>query len=112
MTDREQQADAEFQPSTQQELGRFVGDNARNAQHGLLPVGGRTSLVQSRLAEPGVKRIDLSQLNRIVDYPHRDMTITAEAGIRVHDLQSLLAKHKQQLPLDVPQSRRATLGGA
>jgi len=111
MTDREQQSDADFQPSTQRELGRFVSENARNAQQGLLPVGGRTSLDQARSAEPGIKKIDLSQLNRIVDYPYRDMTITAEAGIRIDELQSLLAEHKQHLPVDVPQSRRATLGG-
>jgi glycolate oxidase FAD binding subunit len=112
MTEREQQEDSEFQPSTQQELARFVTENNRNARRELLPVGGRTSLDPGRLADCRVTRIDLTQLNRVVDFPHRDMTITVEAGMRIDDLQSILAEQKQQLPLDIPQSRRATLGGA
>jgi glycolate oxidase FAD binding subunit len=40
------------------------------------------------------------------------MTITVESGIRVADLQKTLATEGQRLPIDVPDARRATLGGA
>ena len=112
MADREQLEDAEFQPSTQQELARFVADNAGKDRRGLLALGGRTSLAPQRLANSRLARIDLTQLNRVVDFPHRDMTITVEAGIRIDELQTQLAEQNQQLPIDIPQSRRATLGGA
>ena len=56
--------------------------------------------------------LDLNDLNRIVDYPARDMTITVEAGVRMEDLQKRLAAEGQRLPIDVAQSHRATIGGA
>ena len=54
----------------------------------------------------------MSELKRVVDYPSRDMTITVEAGIRIDELQSQLARAGQRLPIDVAQAGRATLGGA
>lgn len=56
--------------------------------------------------------VSLTELNRVIDYPARDMTITVEAGIRIDELQSKLAAEGQRLPIDIPQSERATLGGA
>jgi glycolate oxidase FAD binding subunit len=40
------------------------------------------------------------------------MTITVEAGITIGALRDVLQKEKLRLPIDVPQSDRATLGGA
>jgi len=37
-------------------------------------------------------------LNRIIDYPARDMTITAEAGVKMKQLADTLAKEGQRLP--------------
>lgn len=37
----------------------------------------------------------------VVDYPARDMTITVGAGLRIGELQQILQKENQQLPLDV-----------
>src|SRR5262245_38483222 len=56
--------------------------------------------------------IDLTALDRVIDYPARDMTITLEAGITLARLQALLAKEGQRLPVDVPRPEQATLGGA
>ena len=60
---------------------------------------------------PGIG-IDLRQLNQVIDYPARDMTITVQAGITIDQLQAVLLKEKQYLPIDVPFPDRATLGGA
>ena len=54
----------------------------------------------------------MSQLNRLIDYPARDMTITVEAGMRIDILKQTLAAERQQLPIDIAQHERATLGGA
>jgi glycolate oxidase FAD binding subunit len=56
--------------------------------------------------------VDLRNLNRIIDYPARDMTITVQTGITLAKLQGILAAENQQLPIDVPQADLATLGGA
>jgi glycolate oxidase FAD binding subunit len=85
---------------------------ARAAKQGLYPVGGRTTLdVGLPPIKPGVA-LDTTAMNRVIDYPARDMTITAQAGITIAALQAELAKEGQWLPIDVPQPERATLGGA
>ncbi len=55
--------------------------------------------------------LDLRRLNRVLEYEPADMTATAQAGIRIADLQHRLEAHGQFLPLDPPLARRATLGG-
>jgi glycolate oxidase FAD binding subunit len=56
--------------------------------------------------------LSIAELARVIDYPARDMTVTVEAGIRVAELQKLLATGGQRLPVDIPQAEQATLGGA
>jgi glycolate oxidase FAD binding subunit len=55
--------------------------------------------------------LDLERLNRLLAYEPADLTATAQAGIRMGDLQQQLGKHGQFLPLDVSMPERATLGG-
>lgn len=84
----------------------------RAAKHGLYPVGGRTTLdVGLPPIKPGVA-CDTTALASVIDYPARDMTITAQAGITVAALQAELAKEGQWLPIDVASPEKATLGGA
>jgi glycolate oxidase FAD binding subunit len=61
--------------------------------------------------KPGTA-VDLRGLDRVIDYPARDMTITAQAGITISRLQDVLKAERQQLPVDVPFPDRATLGGS
>ncbi len=102
----------EFSPTTASELSRWMADNARDDRRPLMPVGGRTALQYGGPVLRDAVAVATSRLNRVVDYPARDMTITVEAGIRVEDLQKLLANERQRLAVDVPQAHRATLGGA
>jgi len=78
----------------------------------IYPVGGGTGLDYGLpVTRPGL-RLSLAKLNRLVDYPHRDLTITVEAGMTAADLARHLAANRQRLPVEVPQADRATLGGA
>ncbi len=78
----------------------------------LFPLGGRTQLhVGQPPSRPGLG-VDLTALDRIIDYPARDMTITVQAGVRLADLARALAAERQRLPVDVPHPERATVGGA
>ena len=75
------------------------------------PVGGGCSLDYGTLPTRVGCGMSLTKLNRILDYPARDMTITVEAGTTMGTLADTLAKEHQRLPIDVPSARQATLGG-
>jgi glycolate oxidase FAD binding subunit len=105
------QTSNEFAPASQGELQRFVQENDSGERLALYPVGGRTSLNFGRAATRPGTLVSLAKLTQTVDYPVRDMTITIEAGIRMDELAALLREQGQQLPIDVAQSNRATLGG-
>ncbi len=99
----------DLQPTTQAELAQFVTENATNDRRRMLLVGGGTARPQS-VAQDAVD-VRLDKLNRVIDFPARDMTITVEAGIRMAELSHILAVENQRLPIDVPQAEQATLGG-
>jgi len=101
----------EFVPATQSELARWMAENSAGPKQKLLAVGGRTAL---HFGFPAAcdYQIDLCELTRVIDYPARDMTITVEAGMRIDELQRWLATERQQLPIDIAQPGRATIGGA
>jgi len=98
-------------PESVAELCGLVVEAAAAGQ-GVYPVGGRTMLdIGLPPSKPGFA-LDTTALNRVVDYPARDMTITAQAGITVAELQRTLAAEGQWLPIDIPNPERATIGGA
>jgi len=101
----------EFLPATQNELSRWMVENAQGAAKPVYPIGGRT-VVHFGIPQiqPGIS-LCTTNLARVIDYPARDMTITVEAGIRMDELTKVLAAEGQRLPIDVSQSHRATLGG-
>jgi glycolate dehydrogenase FAD-binding subunit len=97
-------------PQDQAALVALVAE-AHAAGTPMYPIGGGTSLDYGLTpVEPGIG-ISLANLNRIIDYPARDMTITAEAGITLDTLAKALAAERQWLPVESPQSEVATLGG-
>ncbi len=103
---------SEFTPTSAEELARFVADNAAGDRRPLIPCGGRTALHFGGAVPDEATLVSLSELQNVIDYPARDMTVTVEAGHRIDELQRLLAAEGQRLPIDVPLAHRATLGGA
>jgi len=55
--------------------------------------------------------LDLRRLNRLLEHEPAEMTATAQAGIRMGDLQRGLGESGQLLPLDAPRAASASLGG-
>ena len=49
---------------------------------------------------PGIT-LSTANLNRLIDYPADDMTVTVEAGMTIGQLNKLLAEKRQWLPVDV-----------
>lgn len=97
-------------PATQAELAEAVRA-AFEARTPVYPLGGQTALDYGLPARHTGLGLSLAQLDRVVDYPARDMTVTVEAGITIAALAELLGSEGQWLPVDVPQPERATLGG-
>ena len=55
--------------------------------------------------------IDTTAINRLIDYPSADMTITVQAGMTLSSLRAILAEQHQRVLVDAPHPDRATLGG-
>ena len=53
----------------------------------------------------------LDGLTRIVEFDEANLNVTAEAGVRLGELQAVLAAKREFLPLDPPQRERMTVGG-
>jgi len=97
-------------PADQAAVAQAVRD-AVQAGTPVYPVGGGTAAdYGARPTRPGMA-IVLRALDRVIDYPADDMTITVEAGITMADLVRRLAEHRQRLPIEVAQPAKATLGG-
>ena len=99
-----------YQPSSIEDLQSLVR-SAVAEQQAIYPIGGGTSLHYGLPAREQGVGISLTKLNRVVDYPSEDMTITVEAGITIAELTRVLATNRQRLPIDIPQAEHATLGG-
>lgn len=98
------------QPQSVVEIGDIVRRAAAERQ-AVYPVGGRTLL---HIGLPPTRfgvAVDLRRLSQVLDYPARDMTVTVQAGIPMAQLQTLLARENQRLPIDVPHAEQSTLGG-
>jgi glycolate oxidase FAD binding subunit len=76
------------------------------------PVGGGTMLDYGRPpTKPGVA-VATRALDQVIDFPARDMTITVQAGLTIARLREVTRAEGLDLPIDVPEPERATLGGA
>jgi len=76
----------------------------------VVPVGGRSKLTWARPPESCDLLLDLTGLDRVVEHVAGDLTVVAEAGVRLADLQAQLGRAGQLLALDPPEEG-ATLGG-
>ncbi|WP_435015865.1 FAD-binding oxidoreductase [Tundrisphaera sp. TA3] len=97
-------------PQTIEELVEAVARRVAEG-HALYPQGGQTALDYGGIPTRPGAAIDVRGLDRIVDYPAADMTVTVEAGITLGSLREALAREGQRLWVEAPQPDRATLGG-
>lgn len=97
-------------PATVTELADCIQAAAETGQ-AVYPVGGGTSLAFGLPAREAGIALHTTGLKEVIEYPAGDMTITVQSGMVMSELRAVLAEHGQQLPLDVPQSESATIGG-
>ena len=109
-TDQAEAGETVVRPSSQDELRRWLLENARGDRIPIVPVGGRCALNLGYEPQHSFL-LSTEAISGTIDFPARDMTVTVEAGCRVADLAGTLAEENQQLPVDVPLPERATVGG-
>ncbi|MCE2500313.1 MAG: FAD-binding oxidoreductase [Dehalococcoidia bacterium] len=77
----------------------------------VFPSGGRTfTQLGNPPTRPGIA-LDLTQLNRVVDFQPADLTVSVEAGVTIAQLDAALAQDGKHVPISAPQAGRATVGG-
>ena len=77
----------------------------------VMPAGAGTKLGIGNLPQNVDVVLSTTRLNSVVEYEPADLTVTVEAGIRLKDLQTELATHRQYLALNPPYADRCTIGG-
>jgi glycolate oxidase FAD binding subunit len=60
---------------------------------------------------PADVQITTAGMKRLLQYEPRDLTVSVESGMAFADLNSLLARNGQMIPLDGPYADSATVGG-
>jgi glycolate oxidase FAD binding subunit len=77
----------------------------------IYPSGGRTlTQLGNAPARAGIV-LDLTRLNRLVDFQPADLTVSVEAGMTIAELDAALAQDGKHVPIAAPTGNRATVGG-
>ena len=78
----------------------------------VIPFGGPLEAAHAAELPPFDLALDLSALDRVIEYEPGDLSITAECGATLATLRATLSARGQELPLESPGGGRTTLGGA
>lgn len=97
-------------PRCGEELKTAV-DLSRKEGISIVPAGGMTKINTGLPPRRGFILAPLTRMSGLVDYDPANLTVSAYAGTRLNDLQAVLAKEGQFLPLNPPFGDESTLGG-
>jgi glycolate oxidase FAD binding subunit len=75
----------------------------------LAPVGAARTLAQMR-SRPVALGVSLARMRKIIAYEPEDMTVVAQAGLTLGELNRQMEERRQHLPLDPPAPELTTLG--
>jgi glycolate oxidase FAD binding subunit len=101
---------AALRPSRRDEIVEIVQFAAVEGL-AVVPRGGGTQSGLGNIPRRYDVALDLSRFNKVLDYQPADLTATVEAGINLDTLQRELASGGKTLPVEVPLSSEATIGG-
>jgi glycolate oxidase FAD binding subunit len=97
-------------PQSAEDLANVL-HSASSAGDAVVPWGYGT---RQHLGRPPTRydlALDLTALDRVVEYSPDDLVITVEAGATLSRVQQVLAQHGQFLPWDPPCPEQASIGG-
>ncbi|MEE8336693.1 MAG: FAD-binding oxidoreductase [Dehalococcoidia bacterium] len=99
-----------MRPESREEVAALLAA-ASDGGLAVAPLGARTALTLGRPLERYDVALDLTALDRVVEYEPDDLTITVEAGLTLAALQQRLGEHGQYLSVDPPPDDSVTIGG-
>lgn len=108
--DSDQQLPVVVEPQTAEELAEVVAC-AHRQRWRMLPTGQSSKLHWGGLARDVDLVVSTARLDRLIEHAVGDLTVTVEAGMRLAELQAILARSGQFLALDPAYLDSATLGG-
>ncbi|HSM81794.1 MAG TPA: FAD-binding oxidoreductase [Nodosilinea sp.] len=97
-------------PATEAELAAVMAC-AHQQRWRVVPCGSGSKLGWGGLGHGVDLIVSTARLNQVIDHAVGDMTLTAQAGVKLADLAPLLAQHQQLLAVDPAYPEQATLGG-
>jgi glycolate oxidase FAD binding subunit len=99
-----------LQPTTPDDLCHALA-SANGAKQTVQLFGGNTKSQMGGPVADATVRVSTSGLKRVLQYEPRDLTISVEAGLPFSELNALLGRNNQMIPLDGPYADDATVGG-
>jgi glycolate oxidase FAD binding subunit len=84
---------------------------ANDSNLAVIPRGGATKLAWGNPPQRADLILSTARLNKILEHAASDLTVSAEAGVTIRELQAALALHNQRLAIDVLWPKNATVGG-
>jgi glycolate oxidase FAD binding subunit len=97
-------------PGDRQQISEVI-QAAGKANAGIISWGGGTMMGRGQIPSAYDIALALGRVREIVDFDVPNLTVTAQAGLPLSQLQENLAEERQFLPLDPFWPERATVGG-
>jgi glycolate oxidase FAD binding subunit len=97
-------------PRTEQALAKIV-KYASDRRLSLLACGSGSKLSWGGVVKDARLVVSTQHLDRIIEHAVGDLTVTVEAGVKLSELQRILAQSHQFLPVDPAYPDSATVGG-
>jgi glycolate oxidase FAD binding subunit len=99
-----------LEPANEQQLAAVLR-LANDAGLAVIPRGGGTKLNWGNPPRRADLILSTARLDKIIEHPWADLTVSVEAGCTIQKLQSALSQHGQRLALDPLWPENATIGG-
>ena len=97
-------------PADVQQACDIIKD-AASSLYAIVPSGSASKMNMGYAPSKKGVVLNTRLLDKVIDYPVRDMTVTVQAGIQMKVLSELLGSENQRLPIDDPYPENSTLGG-
>jgi glycolate oxidase FAD binding subunit len=101
---------AVVRPGSAAEVAEIV-KFAATEKSAIVVCGARTKLNMGFAPSRYDLALDMTRMDRVLAYDPGDLTLSVEAGVRLHSLAQTLAERRQFLPLAVPFLAQTTIGG-
>jgi glycolate oxidase FAD binding subunit len=101
---------AVLQPSTPEELCDALR-SASASRRTIELFGGNSKHLMAGAVAPASVRISTARMKCLLQYEPRDLTVSVESGMPFAELNALLARNGQMIPLEGPYCDTATVGG-